>query len=149
MTSNAFRWLFALLLMQSLTLAARAEDRPGTTKPAGETGKSAPANAFQGRIERLEVDARRITLSDVTMLRGKQQEKASDSVTFAIAEQARIWLDGREAQLRDLHEGFAVRVETRLGNAPAGRAKASSGNTKNEPEPTGMRVVDLIDARSR
>jgi hypothetical protein len=145
MMSHIFRWLFALLLMPSLVLIARAEDRPGA-KPGAEVSKPAPANSFQGRLERIDVDGRKITIADVTMLGGKQPEKAGGSMTFSVSEHARIWLDGREAQLRDLHESFAVRVEMRLGNAPAGRAKTGA---EHEPEPTGLRVVDLIDARSR
>jgi len=135
-----------LIAAFSLASAAVALAQDRQAKPIEKAEKLAPANAFQGRIERLDVDGRRITLSDVTMLGGKQQDKVGGSMSFAIAEHARIWLDGREAQLRDLHEGFAVRVETRLGNAPTGRAKASTGH---EPEPAGLRVVDLIDARSR
>jgi len=136
------------MLLLALAPAAPADERPGAKRSA-EVSKPAPANTFQGRIERLDLDGRRLTINDVTVPAQKQGEPAGGAMSFAVAEHARIWLDGREAQLRDLHEGFAVRVETRLGNAPAGRAKASSGNAGLEPEPTGLRVVDLIDARSR
>src|SRR5262245_10056998 len=139
---------FALMALQIGHAEAQPAGQPPKVKPANET-KIAPANGFQGRIERLEVDARRITLNDVMMLGGKQQEKLGASMTFAVAEHARIWLDGREAQLRDLKEGFSARVETRHGNAPADRAKTGTRKGQQEPAPTGMRVVDLLDARSR
>jgi hypothetical protein len=92
--------------------------------------KPAPAVTFQGRIDSVDVDGRRLTLSDVTMIANKQRETIG-SVTFTVSDFARIWLDGREAQLRDLREGFSVRVEARLGNTPD------------------VRGVDLIEARSR
>ncbi len=138
------RSLAAFVLLAAPLL--RADDRPAA-KPAGDVGKAAPANAFQGRLVGIDVDGRKLTLSDVTMLGGKQGNPAAATTTFAVSEHARIWLDGREAQLRDLHEGFSVRVETRLGNAPAGRAKISGAS--HEVDDAGLRTVDLIDARSR
>src|SRR5262245_57815592 len=96
--------IVGLLLAGNAVAQVRAD-----TKPSAETSKPAPATAFQGRIDRIDVDARRMTISDVSML-GQQRERSGGSVTFAVAEHARIWLDGREAQLRELHEGFAVRV---------------------------------------
>jgi len=113
-----------------------AEDRPKPApdqgKPAPEKSKPAPAVAFQGRIDKVDVDGRHLTASDVTMIAGStQRERVGGPVTFAVSEFARVWLDGREAQLRDLREGFTVRVEVKVGNA------------------TDVRTVDIVEARSR
>ena len=84
-----------------------------------------------------QLEARRQRIADEFAEAAKRQSMADETRAQ------------REAQLRDLHEGFAVRVETRFGNTPTGRAKTSTGNNVHEPEPTGLRAVDLIDARSR
>jgi hypothetical protein len=129
MKLNAAGHIGLALSVLLFAAVALAEDRPAK-QPAPDAGKPAPAVAFQGRIESVDVDGRRLTLNEVTMI-GKQKERVGGSVTFTVGQFARIWLDGREAQLRDLHEGFSVRVEGRLGNTPE------------------VRGVDLIEAHSR
>jgi hypothetical protein len=141
------RHMLVTFSLLALGFSAFAEDRP-MAKPGADVSKPAPANSFQGRIERVDIDGRRITMSGVTVPAEKQAEGAGAAMTFAVAEHARIWLDGREAQLRDLHEGFAVRVETRNGSAPAGRAKTPT-TAGHETDTGELRTVDRIDARSR
>ena len=120
-----------VLILLAIPMLVSAEDKP-PPKPAPEQGKLAPAVAFQGRIDKVEIDARRMTCSDVTMISGSnQRERVGGPVTFAVSEFARVWLDGREAQLRDLREGFGVRVEVKVGNSPE------------------LRTVDIVEARSR
>lgn len=150
-----YRVMQRLLAVAAVALLAAvpalvAQDRGAGDRPAGQgrdadRAGTAHGNRFEGKIARVDAARHQIVLSDVHTGGDRNKSGTGDRTgagaadrdanrTFDVAQNARITLDGKNAELRDLMTGMHVRVHVK---AAAGTEKSNTGGTGSDKSGTG------------
>jgi len=154
----------ALLALLTFTVVGQAEDRDRPAKK--DTTTSAGQNYYQGKIQTVDADKRTVMLSDARHHRGtkggtsgkgsgttgRAGDRAADradtkatgkKMTFTLSRDAKITLDGKTAELKDLKSGQYARVYVagKTGTGSSGTGK-DTGGTGKDTAGTGKATAD-------
>jgi hypothetical protein len=135
-------------LLAALVCSAQEKGRPD--RPARDKQTSIARVMYQGKIQLVDPDKRTVVLDDALPY-GKTgkvrphfrikdrpaKAPAAQKLTFSLTRDARVTLDGRRAQLKELKAGQYARIRVVSGRAGLDR--------RDSAEPPAVRVADRKD----